>query len=43
MKEKLATLGLDPNPGTPEALMALMQRETDKWAQVVKASGAKLD
>jgi tripartite-type tricarboxylate transporter receptor subunit TctC len=43
VKEKLATLGLDPNPGTPDALMALMQRETAKWAGVVKASGAKPD
>jgi tripartite-type tricarboxylate transporter receptor subunit TctC len=43
VKEKLATLGLEPNPGTPEALTAVIQRETDKWAKVVKASGAKLD
>jgi tripartite-type tricarboxylate transporter receptor subunit TctC len=43
VKEKLATLGLDANPGTPEALMALMQSETAKWAKVVKASGAKPD
>jgi tripartite-type tricarboxylate transporter receptor subunit TctC len=43
VKEKLATLGLDPNPGTPEALMALMQTETTKWAKVVQESGAKPD
>jgi tripartite-type tricarboxylate transporter receptor subunit TctC len=43
VKDKLATLGLEPNPGTPQALMELMQRETAKWAQVVKASGAKPD
>lgn len=43
VKEKLATLGLDPNPGTPEALTAVMQSETAKWAKVVKESGAKLD
>jgi tripartite-type tricarboxylate transporter receptor subunit TctC len=43
VKEKLATLGLEPNPGTPEALTALMTTETAKWAKVVKESGAKLD
>ena len=43
VKEKLATLGLDPNPGTPEALVALVQSETAKWARVVKESGAKPD
>ena len=43
VKEKLATLGLDPNPGTPEALTSLMQAETAKWARVVKESGAKAD
>jgi tripartite-type tricarboxylate transporter receptor subunit TctC len=43
VREKLATLGLDPSPGTPEALASLIDRETGKWAKVVKASGAKLD
>ena len=43
VKEKLATLGLDPAPGTPEALAALIQAETAKWARVVKDSGAKAD
>ena len=43
VKEKLATLGLDAAPGTPEALAALMQAETTKWARVVKESGAKAD
>ena len=43
VKEKLATLGLDPAPGTPEALATLISTETGKWARVVKESGAKLD
>jgi tripartite-type tricarboxylate transporter receptor subunit TctC len=43
VKEKLAKLGLDPNPGSPEALASLMQAETAKWAKVVKESGAKIE
>ena len=43
VKEKLALLGLDPAPGTPEALASLIQAETLKWARVVKESGAKAD
>jgi tripartite-type tricarboxylate transporter receptor subunit TctC len=43
VKEKLARLGLDPNPGTPEALAGLIQAETAKWARVVKESGAKIE
>lgn len=43
VKEKLAKLGLDPNPGTPEALATLIQVETTKWAKVVKESGAKIE
>ena len=43
VRDKLAALGLDPAPGTPEALAALIQRETVKWARVVKESGARAD
>jgi tripartite-type tricarboxylate transporter receptor subunit TctC len=43
VKEKLAGLGLDPAPGTPEALASLIQQETAKWAKVVKDSGAKAE
>jgi tripartite-type tricarboxylate transporter receptor subunit TctC len=43
VKEKLAGLGLEIGAGTPEALTALTQAETAKWAKVVKESGAKLD
>jgi tripartite-type tricarboxylate transporter receptor subunit TctC len=43
VKEKLAKLGLEPNPGTPEALAAMIQAETTKWAKVVKESGAKIE
>ena len=43
VKEKLAGLGLEPNPGTPEQLNTLVQTEMAKWAKVVKESGAKPD
>ena len=43
VREKLFQLGLDMQPGTPEALDALIQTETIKWAKVVKESGAKID
>jgi tripartite-type tricarboxylate transporter receptor subunit TctC len=43
VKEKLAALGLEVAPGTPEALAGLIQAETVKWAKVVKESGAKPD
>jgi tripartite-type tricarboxylate transporter receptor subunit TctC len=43
VKEKLAGLGLEAAPGTPEALATLIQSETAKWAKVVKESGAKAE
>ena len=43
VREKLAVLGLDVAPGTPESLATFIQGETVKWAKVVKESGAKLD
>lgn len=43
VREKLAAMGAEPAPGTPEALAALIKAETAKWAQVVKQSGARVD
>ena len=43
VREKMAVLGLDLAPGSPEALAKVIQSETAKWANVVKESGAKLD
>jgi len=41
--EKLRSLGAEPVGGTPQALGAHIARETAKWKEVVRVSGAKLD
>jgi tripartite-type tricarboxylate transporter receptor subunit TctC len=43
VKEKLAQIGVDPAPTTPEALAAFAKAETEKWGKVVKATGASAD
>ena len=43
MKAKLAPLGAEPAPTTPEAFARFVRAEIDKWAKVVKASGASAD
>ena len=43
LKERLATLGLDPVGSTPEAFTQQLRAEDEKWAKVIKASGAKPD
>jgi tripartite-type tricarboxylate transporter receptor subunit TctC len=42
-KERLAGSGYDLVGGTPEQFTELVKRETAKWADVVKRTGAKLD
>jgi tripartite-type tricarboxylate transporter receptor subunit TctC len=43
MRAKLADLGGRPIAGTPEDFGKVIQSETDKWAKVVKESGAKVE
>jgi tripartite-type tricarboxylate transporter receptor subunit TctC len=43
VRQAFANAGLEPLPGTPAELAALMQRETAKWAEVIKRSGATAD
>jgi tripartite-type tricarboxylate transporter receptor subunit TctC len=41
--DRFKALGAEATPSTPEEFRELSRRETAKWAQVVKFSGAKLD
>jgi tripartite-type tricarboxylate transporter receptor subunit TctC len=42
-KARLAELGSEGGGGTPEEFAALIRRDSAKWAEVVKRSGAKID
>lgn len=39
----LGQQGLDPLPGTPEALTTLIQRDIERWGPIVRASGFSAD
>lgn len=41
--ERLAGLGAEPAPMTPEDFGRYVRQEVVKWAKVVKESGAKID
>jgi tripartite-type tricarboxylate transporter receptor subunit TctC len=43
VKARLATLGNTPMPMTPAEFGKLVVEETDKWAKVVKFSGARIE
>lgn len=43
LRERLIPLAYDLHSSTPQEFTALFRSETDKWAKVVKASGAKAD
>jgi tripartite-type tricarboxylate transporter receptor subunit TctC len=41
--QRFKQLDTEPDGGTPEEFLELVRRETPKWAEVVKRSGAKVD
>jgi tripartite-type tricarboxylate transporter receptor subunit TctC len=41
--ERYKQLDTEPDGGTPEQFMDLVRRETPKWGEVIKRSGAKID
>jgi len=43
VKERYAALGLEVSGGTPAAFGAFLKSEFEKWARVVKISGAKVE
>jgi tripartite-type tricarboxylate transporter receptor subunit TctC len=43
VRDKLIELGFVPIGGGPAEFAALLAKETDKWAKVIKAAGVKLD
>jgi tripartite-type tricarboxylate transporter receptor subunit TctC len=43
VREKMFAQGADPSPTTPAEFAAFIAKERDKYARIVKASGAKVD
>jgi tripartite-type tricarboxylate transporter receptor subunit TctC len=42
-KDRFALIGDEPAGGTPEEFAALIRRDSAKWADVIRRSGAKID
>ena len=43
VREKLSNVGVETTGSTPERFSDYLRTEIDKWAPIVKASGAKPD
>ena len=43
VRERLAVLGIDPTPGSPEQFRQQMQKDLAAYGPIVKAAGIKLE
>ena len=43
MQDRLKTLGMQPSSMTPDQVAAFQKAEVEKWAQVIKSAGIKLE
>ena len=43
VKARLQVLGVEPTPGTPAQMANYARSERDKWGQVIRSTGIKLD
>jgi len=41
--QRISDMGQEPHPTSPEGLVAHMRSETERWSQVIKAAGLKLE
>jgi tripartite-type tricarboxylate transporter receptor subunit TctC len=41
--EKMAALGLEPNPITPEQFDVTIKEDIERWTKLVKSANIKLD
>ena len=43
VKARFQVLGLEPTPGTPGQMASYAKAEWEKWAEVIRKSGIKID
>ena len=43
VRERLATLGAEPAPSTPQELATVIRKDADRWGRIIKASGMQPD
>jgi tripartite-type tricarboxylate transporter receptor subunit TctC len=43
IKARLQVLGVEPTPGTPAQMASYARSERDRWGQVIRSTGIKLD